>query len=117
MPEYILPTIFQAIENNDEALLKRLLDKRPVLAMKRDVSGTTALMLAARLGRTACLRVLVPLSDPLAVAKQGYSALVIAAQRMWPAVDCVEALLPLSSPLETDSNGGTALIWQRRRGT
>jgi hypothetical protein len=34
MPEYILPTLFEAIRNDDLGLLKRLLEKRPGLAKK-----------------------------------------------------------------------------------
>jgi ankyrin repeat protein len=51
MPEYILPTLFEAIKNNDEGLLKRLHEKRLGLAKKSGASGMTALMLAAKHGR------------------------------------------------------------------
>jgi ankyrin repeat protein len=38
----------------------------------------TALMLAAKHGRMHCLEALIPVSDPLAVNAQGYSALMMA---------------------------------------
>src|SRR5438094_827041 len=93
-PDYILPTLFQAIENNDEDLLKRLLKKRPGLAMKCDASGRTGLMLAAREGCIDCVEALIAVSDPSAVDEKGSSALTFAA-RMGNH-DCLQALLPVS---------------------
>lgn len=103
----------------DERLLAAAADGdalRALLALREgaspgavDEQGFTALGLAARWGKTDCVRALRPLSDPsVGNAPSGKSALLVAAAN--GRADCVEELLPHSDPAATDNYGFTALM-------
>jgi hypothetical protein len=69
--------------------------------------GVTPLMMAAKQGNIAAVRVLLPVSDPLAKTSTGGTALMRAAA--CGSVDVVLALLPVSDANAQDKDGATAL--------
>lgn len=75
--------------------------------------GTTPLMLAAQEGSAECVKLLLPLSDPLRRNSLGLTALMAAAEagKDW----CLELLLPFSEPDQTDLRGRTALHFAAAR--
>lgn len=77
--------------------------------------GMTALMLAASLPNADCVKLLLPVSDPLAQDRvSGRTPLMIAA--LHGRFSSVEALLPVSNPREKDRAGDTALIFAAGNG-
>lgn len=68
----------------------------------------TPLMLAAIKGHAECVKILLPLSDPLAVDLDHFSALMHAA--LGSHSDCVEILLSASNPAQASTHGRNALM-------
>lgn len=123
-------SLMQAASSGDEGRLNFLLNLSDCNPMFRDENGNTALMLAARRGHTACVEILMPVSDILAQDDSGWSALVhainsgslsflrrtsVIREELIRAssgglLPCVELLLPLSDALTQDKAGATALM-------
>lgn len=72
----------------------------------RGGSGYSALMWAAHQGRESCVRLLLPVSDPLAKCDEGRSALMWAAR--YGHESCVMILLPQSDVWDKDKHGCSA---------
>lgn len=80
-----------------------------------DEYGMTALLIASSNGNAACLKALLPVSDPKAVdALAGKTALMNAADRGY--ADCVELLLPGSEREAVDAGGMNAATLARMSG-
>lgn len=90
--------------------LSTALAKYPAAPLEFDDGDpwATPLMLAAGNGRADCVAILLPLSDPLVVDQDGFSALMLAAAKGH--ADCISLLLPVSNPLATSSHGRDALM-------
>lgn len=82
--------------------------------MSQNESGFTALMLAAGSGHTACLQLLLPVSNTKTTTKDEITAL------MWAAANgqatCLKLLLPFNDASSKDKRGMTALMWTAARG-
>jgi len=74
----------------------------------------TALMVAAYWRRPECVRLLLPLSDPKAIAQFNATALMLAA--LGGNAECVDLLLPDSDSLAQGSQAETALMFAARLG-
>lgn len=78
------------------------------LALRQDLRGVTALMVAARHGHAACVKVLLESgADPLARDHYGNSALMSAV--IGGHLDCVRLLIPVSHVDAKNNYGKTAL--------
>jgi hypothetical protein len=84
-------------------ILLRVLDGR------RGPEELTPLMRAAEAKSPACVRLLLPCSDPKARGPEGMTALMCAARA--GSVSCARLLLPVSDELATDDDGKNALAW------
>ena len=77
--------------------------------MSQNESGFTTLMLAAGSGHTACLQLLLPVSNAKTTTEDGITAL------MWAAANgqatCLKLLLPVNDASSQDKRGMTALMW------
>ena len=81
-----------------------------------NIEGWTPLMRAAFLGDLDTLRILAGVSDPSAQAKDGTTALMLAALRKGQGPEACEILLSVSNPSIQDDRGLTALDHSRRSG-
>jgi len=77
------------------------------------LGGETPLIAAARYGRIECLKILLPLSDPLASNNQGFTALQFAA--LMGDAAAVELLLPVSDIARGERDGITPLMHAVRK--
>lgn len=76
--------------------------------------GQTPLRIAAMNGDLDCLRVLLPLSDPLATDRWGNTALICAAHADDDlGLRCLEALFPVSNPFARNDDDRTAFLRAR----
>jgi ankyrin repeat protein len=99
-----------ADKKNAEAVRLLVAEGAACAPNARNVSGETALMLAAKNGATHCVELLAPLSDPEAKNDLGYFALLLAAANGHSS--CVEALLAIapSTALLANDEGETPLM-------
>jgi hypothetical protein len=96
-----------AARSGDARALRRALDNGADPTER--VAGQTPLMVAASSGRDAgaCVRLLLPGSNPLATTDAGEDALMAAASA--GAAEAIAILLPVSRPLRANAHGQTAL--------
>lgn len=88
--------------------VKRCLSEARCDPWRKNVDGKSALMWAAGCGCKACVKLLLPVSNPLAQDNDGFSALMYAAEH--GDKDCVKLLLPQSDLLAVDDDGRSALM-------
>lgn len=98
-----------AAKAGNEAELKDLLLDPGCDPMSKDEEGVTALMFAAFKGASACVQLLLPLSNALNKDRKGSTALIWAAGHA--DAGCTKILLPFSDALAQNNRGWTALIF------
>lgn len=87
--------LMNAVRKDELSMLRKVFAAEPSVAKIRDGSGSTALIEAARMGRTSMVELLLPLSDIDAKTEAGYDALMMAS--MNGHLGCVKALLAFAS--------------------
>ena len=125
VPEGAVPTIppedqtlslFQAVQANDPAKVRKLIEAGGANKDAPGAEGRTALMLAAGKGYTAVVQALIDKKANMELAdREGQTALIWAAREGHTAV--VQALIDKKANMElADREGQTALIWAAREG-
>lgn len=94
-----------AADGDLEALRK---SATPKLCQLADARGSSALNWAACMGHTACVRFLIPLSNPRHADIDGVTPLMSSAMNGYR--ECAELLLPHSDPNAQDAQGYSALM-------
>lgn len=101
-------TLITASKYGNELEISVCLKELGCDALSSDEDGITGLMHAAYQGHGACVKLLLPVSDPLCKDNNDLTALIRAASAGH--FDCVQLLLPVSDPHAKDKRGMTALM-------